>query len=169
MHGYVFERVSDDYAERHIQSDVGKPEIKRQPKIDYARDGETQKIGNFFDRREFRRQRDRYEKNFGYKPRQRADKQAFGKIIKLPRADEHYLNSFLSDGAPKVRYFTEFIVPDNFASPVCLENPAILRFSPETTTLPPPISENLISRSLNESTSAAPLKDIALRLSIVKT
>ena len=32
MHGYVFERVSDDYAERHIQSDVGKPEIKRQPK-----------------------------------------------------------------------------------------------------------------------------------------
>lgn len=54
MHGYVFERVSDDYAERHIQSDVGKPEIKRQPKIDYARYGETQKIGNFFDRAEFR-------------------------------------------------------------------------------------------------------------------
>lgn len=54
MHGYVFERVSDDYAERHIQSDVGKPEIKRQPKIDCARNDEPQKIGDFFDRREFR-------------------------------------------------------------------------------------------------------------------
>ena len=57
MHGYVFERVSDDYAERHIQSDVGKPEIKRQPKIDCARNDEPQKIDDFSDRREFRRQR----------------------------------------------------------------------------------------------------------------